>query len=310
MYQILTDDDVRKTLTMETAVAVMEQALRARAEGALVAPPRFSVEVGEGGLMFTAGAETAYSRSLGFRVYDTFPGGSPHHSQLVVVFDSQTGAFRGLVIGDRIGVMRTAAINAVAIRHMAPPSARRLGILGSGFQARWLARAAAAVRPIQEAKVYSPTAAHREAFAAELEAELGFPIEAAASAEEVVRFADVLLCATRSASPVLDAAWVPPGAHVNTLGPKFKGQSEIPLELAQRSTIIATDSLQQVDSYAKPFFLLGTPERKRMIELSEIAAGRRPGRSTPADLTLFCSVGLAGTEVALAAEALRRAASG
>jgi ornithine cyclodeaminase len=132
-------------------------------------------------------------------------------------------------------------------------------------------------------------------------------MDAADSPEEVIRFADVLICATTSTSPVLDARWVQPGTHVNTLGPKFKGMSEIPYELAQKSQVIATDSLQQADSYPEPFFLLNTREHDRMVDVSEIVVGRQSGRLSLNDVTLFCSVGLAGTEVVVADRALRGA---
>ena len=305
MYRILTDEDINRTLEIESVVDVIEQTLRAKAEGALVAPPRFSVEADAGALVFTAGTETKYSRSIGFRVYDTFPDPSADHQQLVVVFDSQTGNFKGLVVGKLIGALRTAAINAVAIKYMARSDVKTLGILGSGFQAGFHTQAAMVVRQFQGAKVYSPTLSHREAFATEMSRKIGIPVEAAGSAEDVVRFAEVLICATKSTSPMLDASWVTPGTHVNTIGPKFKGMAEIPYELAQKSRVIATDSLQQVDSYTKPFFLLKTPEREHMLDLSEIVTGKQNGRLSSDDVTLFCSVGLAGTEVVVADEALK-----
>jgi ornithine cyclodeaminase/alanine dehydrogenase-like protein (mu-crystallin family) len=130
MYQIMTDEDVNRILQIETVVNIIEQTLRARAEGALVAPPRFSVELGEGALVFTAGAERKYARAMGFRVYDTFPHSASHQSQFVAILDSGTGELRGLVIGKGlIGALRTAAINAVAIKHMARLDAEYLGIL-------------------------------------------------------------------------------------------------------------------------------------------------------------------------------------
>ena len=309
MYRILTDEDIIHSLEMKTVIAVIEQTLKAKAEGALIAPQRFSIDADSGRLVFTAGAEKAYSHSIGFRVYDTFPDKTVEHQQLVVVFDSQTGEFKGLVIGKRIGALRTAAINAVAIKYMARPNAANLGILGSGFQARFHTQAALAVREFKRAKVFSSTASHREAFSKEVSAETGIHIEVADSAKEAAEFADVLICTTTSTTPVLDENWVRPGTHVNTIGPKFQSKSEIPYELAQKSQIIVTDSFQQVDGYSEPFFLLDTPERERMIELSEVVVGKQKGRQSSKDITLFCSVGLAGTEVVVANEALNAANS-
>ena len=309
MYRILTDEDIHRIITAETAVNAIEQALLARATGALIAPPRFSVGADSGALVFTAGGETAHSKSLGFRVYDTFGGKSPDRTQLVAVFDSQTGNFKGLVIGVLVGALRTASINAIAIKYMARSDAKNLGILGSGLQARYHMQAAMVVRPFEYARVHSPTASHREAFAAEMSDRADIRVEAVQSSEEVVRYSDVLICATNSSTPVFDAGWLKPGMHINTIGPKFKEAHEISTEVAQNSHMIVTDSLDQVDSYPKPFFLLDTPERNRMVELSEIVVGRQRGRLSVTDITLFCSVGLAGTEVVLANEALIQANS-
>ena len=304
-YRILTDADLKRVLSVEKAIDAVERALLAHASGELMAPPRFSVSVDHGALVFTAGAETLHSQTIGFRVYDTFQDSSPGHVQLVAVFDSRTGRFKGLVIGNMLGAIRTAAINAVALKYMARPDAKFLGILGSGFQARFHLRAALAVRPFEQIAVYSPTPEHREAFAAEMEAEVRVPIRVEQSPEDVVRNADVLICATTSRTPVFDAKWLKPGTHINTIGPKFKDAHEISREVARKSEVIVTDSLAQVDAYSRPFFLADTPERERMIELSDVVAGKQAGRLSDSGVTLFCSVGLAGTEVVVANEALK-----
>jgi ornithine cyclodeaminase len=305
----LTDEDISKTLTMKHAINAIELSLRAKNEGKLIAPPRFSVGLKNGSLVFTVGADTKNSNAIGFRVYDTFKSDSPDRTQLVAVFDSRSGAFRGIVMGVLIGALRTAAINALAIKYMARSDAKCLGVLGSGLQARTHATAAAVVRHFERASVYSPTDKNRQAFARELNDKTGIPTRALSSAEDVVREADVLICATNSRKPVLDAGWLKPGMHINTIGPKIKGTNELPIEAARKSDYIVTDSLQQVDeykSYSTPFFLHDTPERGRMVELDELVVGKSIGRSSSDELTLFCSVGLAGTEVILANEALKQ----
>lgn len=303
MTRTINEQEVEEALTMERAVEAIETAMRAKAEGKLVAPPRFSVDTEEGSLIFTAGAELRSTHTIGFRVYETLGGGSPE-TQMIAVFDTQTGALKGLVFGRFTGAMRTAAINAVATKYLARADVKRLGILGSGYHARFQARAAAAVRTFETAKVFSPTAKHRETFAGEMSAELGFPVNASANAEDVVRGADVLLCATRSTRPVFEAEWLRAGTHINSIGPKLKRGHEVPFEAAARSQVIATDSLEQVDAF-NTFFLAGRPERARIAELSDIVTGKREGRVNQDAITLFCSVGLAGTEVVLANEVLK-----
>ena len=157
-YTVLTDDDVRRVLPMSAAVDQIESALREHAEGTMVAPPRFRVDVAKGALIFTAGAVTHYDKAVGFRVYDRFQESQASHGQVVVVFDSDTGDFKGVIVGGHLGAMRTGAIGGVAIKHMARPDASHAAILGSGRQARTLLEAAAVVRRFTSVKVYSPNA--------------------------------------------------------------------------------------------------------------------------------------------------------
>jgi ornithine cyclodeaminase/alanine dehydrogenase-like protein (mu-crystallin family) len=294
---ILTDRDLPTILTMKEIVQKIEDAFRAKSEGRLISPARVNVELGGGSLVFTIGAETRKERVAGFRVYNTFGGTTAHHDHIVAVFDHETGALKGIVVGVLIGALRTGAIGGAAVNALARADAKSLGILGTGLQARTQVEAAFAVRAIQTAKVFSPTREHREGFAKEMGAKLGVKFKAAETAEEVVRESDILIMATTSPKPVLNAAWVGPGTHVTTIGPKFKDECEVPMELPARSATIVTDSLAQADNYTHPFFLSGTEYRERMIELHEIIAGKKPGRSKAEEITLFCSVGLAGTEV-------------
>ena len=304
-YRILTDKEVEGRVAMADLIAEIEAAMLEKAEGTLVAPPRFRVDVERGGLVFTVGAATKDRKVIGFRVYDSFRNTSKDRQQLVAVFDSETGAFKGAILGNRLGPLRTGAIGGVAVKHLSRPDSRVLALIGSGTQARTQLEAALEVREIERVRVYSRTPAHRRAFAEEMGERLEIEIQPVTAAKDAVRGADVVITATTATRPVLDAEWLKDGAHVSTLGPKAKGSHEIPMELADRAALIATDSLAQVDAYPKPFFLANA-HRPRMVELSDILAGRVPGRTSDDQLTLFCSVGLAGTEVVLADEMLRR----
>jgi alanine dehydrogenase len=307
MYRILTDEDIETFLPMKNAVEVIEKAIHSKAYNELLAPPRFSVGTKDGSLVFTAGSEMKYFHTIGFRVYDRFPSEAPDRTQLVAVFDNQTGGFKGLVIGKSIGALRTAAINAVAIKHMARSDAKCLGILGAGFQASFHALAALSVRDFDTVKIYSPTVVRRETFAEEMQVRTNIPFEACSTSRDVVCCSDVLICATTSPKPVFDADWLKPGVHINTIGPKYKDMHELPIRAAERSQVIATDSIKQAGSYDKPHFLSGRPEWDRLLELSDIVVGKEEGRISDQDITIFCSVGLSGTEVVIANEAIRLA---
>jgi ornithine cyclodeaminase/alanine dehydrogenase-like protein (mu-crystallin family) len=301
---ILTDDDVDLLRDMPVALEAVEAALRTKAVGGLVAPPRHGVGFpGSGKLLFTIGGD---ARVAGFRVYDTFAG--PAHTQVTAVWSTETAELLGLVLGDRLGELRTGAIGGIAVREMSAPGATTIGIVGSGQQARSQLLAAAAVRPLTRCRIFSRDPVRRRRFAQEMSDLLGFSVEPVDAAEDAVNGADIVICATASPTPVLDAAWLKPGAHVNTVGPKTRAGHEIGVDVAQRASVIATDSLAQTRAYAEPFFLEGA-DADRMVELADIVAGQSSGRNHPDDITLFCSTGLAGTEV-LVAERLLRAAAG
>ena len=300
-WSLLTDEDVWST-PYATVVDAMERALVEHAAGTLAAPSRWIVDVDDetgARLVFTAGAaETA--GVFGFRVYETFPDRTDAHEQLVAVWDGENGAFRGLCVGHAVGVLRTGGLGGVAVDALAREDATTVGVLGSGPQARAQLEAIATIRDLDTAFVYSPTAENRKSFAATVDGKVDAAVEAVADPETAVRSADVLVCATNSTEPVFEADWLDDGAHVSTLGQKFEGSHELPLSVAERADSLVTDSLAQVESYRRPFFVASDG----LVELSSVLDGRAEGRTNDDDVTLYCSVGLAGTEVVLADELL------
>jgi ornithine cyclodeaminase len=192
---------------------------------------------------------------------------------------------------------------------MARPDAAIAAVIGAGSQAATQVAAVAHVRRLSEIRVFSRSAERRAAFAAESSARSGVPTSAAASIEAAVRDADIVILATRSETPLIKAGWLKASAHVNTLGPRNKGASEIGPDVAERAGLIATDSPEQISAFGDRYFLAGTPELARMIDLADIVKGRATGRTEADSVSLFCSVGLAGTEVLLARALLAAAAN-
>lgn len=302
---VLDDADAQRLLEPATAVAVVRESLIAHHNGGLTAPPRVQASLGDGDLIFTAGrlAGTGY----GFRVYRMTSSGSGNRlagDQLTAVYDDATGKLSGAIIGDFLGTARTGAIGAVAVDVLARPDAGTVGLIGSGRQAWTQLWAIQAVRPLRAARVYSRDPAGREAFARRAAAELGVPASAVEAPAAAVDGADIVVLATTSSQPVIEAEWVATGAHVSTLGPKTARAHECPPGLADRAGVILTDSPAQLDASAEPLFLAGAA-RQRVGDLGAAVAGAGPRRDTSDQITLFLSVGLAGTEVAVAAELLR-----
>jgi len=299
MTKILYDSDLLDSSFINVAIEAVENILRTRAHGQAISPPRHHVSFpGWGDLIFTVGGTLGEKPLAGFRVYETFEGAE--HSQIVAVWSADDGRLKGLILGERLGAIRTGAIGGVAIRHLSAPDASVVGVLGSGLQARSQLEAAVAVRKITSARVYGRDETRRSLFAREMEADLGIEIRPADSVYEAVSDADIVICATSSNQPVVRAADLKRGVHVNTVGPKTLERYELGLDIADMASTIATDSSEQTRAYTSPFFLNGSGNENRMVELSDIVAGKVPGRTSADQMTLFCSVGLAGTEVAVA----------
>jgi alanine dehydrogenase len=287
--KLLFDSDVRSRLDAIEAVRAARRALVDAYKGVLSAPPRLHAEVGERGLMFTAGGYV--DGPVGFRVYGLWPGDS---DQAVLVWDGN-GRLAGCVVGAEIGARRTGALGGAAVDALARTNAASLGIVGSGVQAWTQLWAISAVRRLAGVRVFSPTRENRDAFARRAEAELGLSTTVCDSAEEAVADTDLVVLATRSARPVIEADWIRPGTHVNTVGPKLALVHETPPELAESATAVVTDSPEQAAAYGERFF---TP--RALTHLGGVIAGELPGRLSDGDVTLYCSTGLAGSEVVLA----------
>ena len=294
MDVVLRDRDVLTWLTAADAVRWAGEAVDAHHRGELAAPPRIHADFGDGRLVFTAGH--LRGSWFGYRSYDTFP--ADPGAQLVVVHDETSGQVRAVAIGNELGPRRTGAIGAVAADALAPPGAVTAAVIGSGVQAYTQLWALAAVRDLREVRVYSRDPARRRSFAARAQRLVSGPCRPTPGARAAVDGAQIVILATSSPAPVIDAAWIAPGSYVTTLGPKQQGRAEFGLDLPDAAALLVTDSLEQIGAYHPPHMLAGTPHRQRLVSLGAVRAGEIPPPG-PTGISLFFSVGLAGTEAFL-----------
>lgn len=277
-----------------SAVVWMAEAIDAHHRGELLAPPRVTADLGEGTLLFTTGRWIG--RWYGYRSYDSLP--AEPGSQVVVVQDDPTGAVRAVAIGTELGRRRTGAIGGVAVDAMSPPGASVVAVVGTGAQAYTQVWALGAVLPeLAELRVHSRDDAHRAAFVEAVRPLTGAAVRDLDNVRSAVEGADVVILATSSPTPILDTAWLPPTCLVSTLGPKQRGRAEFGPDLADAAALLVTDSPAQIGAYDPPNVLVGTRAEPRLISLGALRAKAvvRP----PEGISVFFSVGLAGTEVHL-----------
>jgi ornithine cyclodeaminase/alanine dehydrogenase-like protein (mu-crystallin family) len=162
---LLSEDDVRRVLTMELALEAVEQALRKMALDEAQNVPRARV-LTDHAMLHTMSAAAKSLGVMGAKVYATSRKGSAQF--LAALFDGKTGALLSLMQADYLGQMRTGAASGVATRYMARPDASDVGLFGTGKQARTQVQAVCKVRKIRQVQVYSPNEEHRRQFAEEI----------------------------------------------------------------------------------------------------------------------------------------------
>lgn len=289
-------------LPMKDAIAAVECALSERSARTAISPARTRWEFPPSAMTITPGGFRTMG-TLGFRVYVR----GEADDQVTAVWNLHDGHLEGIVTGPELGQIRTGAVGGVAMKWMAPENTRRVAIIGGGPQSRTQLLALKVVRPaIEEVFVYRRNADRRNETARRLSRESGLEVEPVDSVRKAVREAQVVVLATNSSTPVIEAQWLLPGAHVNSLGPKYRGQSEIGMDLLEKADWLVCDFPEQYRQ-EEDFIAQGTPHVERLRDLAELVASH-PARS-PELSTLFLSHGLAGTEVAVAHRALMNAAS-
>jgi ornithine cyclodeaminase len=305
--RVIAEHDVRRLLPVAECIEPMAEALAALARGELYNPLR-SVVLPPGAEAFL-GLMPAYRATPGplysLKAVCIAPGnparGLDSHQGFVALFDGVTGEPRAFVNASAITAIRTAAVSAVATRLLARPGSRTLAILGAGVQARSHLDAMRAVLPFERVRVWSRTAAR----AAELDG-----VEVAATAEEALAGADVVVTATTSREPVVRREWLADGAHVNAVGSSISSARELDSATMGAAALYVDRRESTLNESGDYLFALADgavgPDSIRG-ELGELLNGTVDGRRDDSELTVFKSLGLAVEDLAAAEHVLRRA---
>ncbi|HEV2299642.1 MAG TPA: ornithine cyclodeaminase family protein, partial [Candidatus Acidoferrales bacterium] len=222
---------------------------------------------------------------------------------LVPLFQAKTGELLALIEARYLGQMRTGAASGVATKLLARRDARTVGIIGTGLQAETQIEAVAAVRKIERVRAFGRDPERRQRFAREMSAKLGVPVEATASAEEAVHDADILITSTTASKPVVEGRWLRAGMHLNAIGANFPEKAELDADAVSRADVIFADSRDQSKLEAGDLIQAFEGDYSRwneVKELSDLIAERVEGRTSPEQITLFKSNGIAIEDIVTA----------
>ncbi len=298
MAILLLESDVEKLATMQMALDALEQAFRLQAERKADNAPRRRCRLAKG----TLHVMSASLPTLGFaglKTYTAVPGRVIFH---VLLYDAG-GVLLAVIEADRLGQIRTGAASGIATRYMARPDASRLGIYGTGWQARSQIQAICAVRPVKTILAWSRDQGNREKFCQEMTQELGIGVYPASNPEEAAANMDIVVTATNSKEPVLKGEWLAKGAHVNAVGANSLSRQEIDVETVRRSACVVVDSAEQSMLESGDLARAveaGTFYWEDARELGLVVTGEFPGREDDSEITLFKSNGIALEDIALA----------
>ena len=296
----LTESDVASLLEAADAVAVIEECFRRIARGAVENAPRRRLRLEDGSLADMAASDRELGVAGG-KLYTASPAGT---SFVVCLFDAEKSELAAVIEADQLGRLRTGAASGVAARHLAREGATTLGVLGCGNQAETQVGCIRAALPeLEQVVAYCRTPERLTAFCDLVGAEPGESHRDAGAQ-------DIVVTMTNSPDPVLRGEWLAPGALVVAAGANVASRRELDNAVLERATFVCCDSLEtarlESGDLIEPV-QAGVLDWLEVHELHEVVSGEVPGRQSDSDVVVFKSNGIAAWDVALGAEALRRA---
>jgi ornithine cyclodeaminase len=300
--RILREDDVRAALPMSACIEAVEAAFIAYSGGDAELPAVIHLDVPEarGEIHVKAGhihGAPSYAVKVASGFYAADP---PAIDGLVLVFDAATGApVAFLLDGGYVTDTRTGAAGGVAARWLAPDDVAVVAVIGTGMQARRQVEAVRCVRGVGAVRVWGRNADRAAAAAADVGGTV------AASVQEAVDSADVVITCTAATEPLVRADWIAPGTHITAVGSDAGGKQELDPELLRRADVLVVDSLDQCRRLGELQHALDVADRA--VELGALCADKAVGRTSQTQLTVCDLTGVGVQDVAAANAVLANA---
>jgi alanine dehydrogenase len=292
----LSQAEVRELLDLDALVDALAEAHKELSAGKASMPPRIAALVQQHEALLGVMPSYLPSTGLACKLVSLFPRNKDRetHQAVICVFDPDNGTPLAVMDGAYITATRTAAGSALATRLLAREDSKVLALIGTGVQARSHARALTRVRDFSEIRVAGRDAARTEALAQELGG------TAAASYEEAIRGADVSAATPHAREPVVRREWLSPGTHVNSVGLNPSGREVDEATVADALLVVESRESALAAPPAGAPDLAGIDPAHVHAELGELVSGARPGRTSPEQISLYKSVGVAVQDAAAA----------
>ena len=286
---VLSESEVAGLLDPSELLDGLADGFRALASGAVQAPERPAIMVPGKGFSLAMPAWMA-GKNITVKIVNVFEGNLaidlPNHIALITLFDPTTGMPVCVMDGTFITGIRTAGSAVLSVRELARRDAKVATIVGAGVQGREHLRLLPLVRDFAEIRIASLYADDAEKLA-----RLHPRARAVIDVEAAVRTADVVCLASHAYEPVIESSWIRPGTHVTSVG-YAPPNGEMPRDLARQATLY----LETVDAFKAPpvgCSELAGLDPEKGIPLGDMLAGRRPGRVSATQITVYKAMGSA-----------------
>ena len=299
--------EVRRLLSMETVLPVVEAAFAAHGRGETRMPPKIYLDLPEFKGDFRA--MPAYIPSLkaaGVKWVSSHTAnperGLPAVIAVLILSDPETAEPLAVMDATHITLMRTGAAGGVATRHLAREDSSILALVGAGVQSHAQLDAIRLVRPIRQVRLADPNQAAIKTFMDHFGADSSLKIVTCAETRDAVAGADIVATTTPSRKPVVQRAWVEDGTHINAIGADAVGKQDLETAILADARVFIDDHEQALHSgeVNVPVSQGEWNADQLAGTLGAVVAGLSPGRSGAGDITVFDSTGLAVQDMAVA----------
>ncbi len=299
----LTEQDVVSLVTLDDAIAALERT--AADEGAFNVPKALA-GYEDGSSMHSLGSAAP---ALGYAGFKTWLNTKRGATAVYSMFDSRNGALLAMIEAGALGQLRTSAMSGLGTRWQAPEGADEMALVGTGFQAMTQVAAVNAVRSLKRVRVFSPTPDKRQAFVAKLRERMDLEVIESTSLEQAVADAPIVTLVTRAKDAFLSASMLARGAHLNAVGAILPQNAEFHQDVFERVHSVVVDDIPNTQKASSEFIQRFGGERGwgEVRSIGEVIRSGKSARPAGCDLSLFKSMGMGLSDLAVAIMAYERA---
>ena len=303
--KLVTLDEINAALSDIDLLTAIEAGFVAYSEGRCLVPPVGELLMDKGEVHIKYGClidDPFYVIKIASGFYGNPKLDLPSSNGLMLLFSQQTGELVCILLdeGHLTGV-RTAVAGAISAKYLAPRPVRRIGIMGTGTQARLQLKYLTSVVGCREVLAWGRGVEQLEQFRRELEG-CGFSIETTLDSAEIGATCNLIVTTTSATEPILRSRDIQPGTHITAIGSDTPHKQELDVGILADTDQVVADSIAQCRLRGEIFKALeaGVITEDVVVELGHLISGGAQGRTTASQVTVFDSTGVAVQDITIA----------